>query len=201
MTAAEQGPVPDETDAPAPASPWADDDPAPGSLCAASGCAVADADERIATAYHEAAHAVVRAKFGFRFDHVTIVPEDDSVGHLTLWGYHHEPDAPQDRALPDILIHGTAWFSGMAAESRYLASIGGPGAEECARCLWTRNGGSDVGRAATIQADPDFYKAAWQAAVAMVEENAEGIAAVASALLDRGTLQEAEVFELCPRRT
>ena len=45
----------------------------------------------MATAYHEAGHAVANIVLGFEVTHCTIVPQDDTVGHVEhshpIWQY------------------------------------------------------------------------------------------------------------------
>lgn len=168
--------------------------------CAEGACVITSENERVATAHHEAGHAVARALLGFRFDHVTIVETEDSYGHLTLDANHAEPDDPSDLASDDVFVHGAAWLAGMAAEARYAAGLGGPGFSACARCMWEQNLEGDAGKPKALEAGSDFYNESWIAAGAIVEQNQERIAAVANALLEQGILMESEVLNICAFR-
>jgi hypothetical protein len=79
-----------------------------------------------ATAYHEAGHAVMALELRRRFKHVTVVPKDDSLGHVLKtdapdW---FRPDCPgfgdelkTERWIERELLIGPA---GVAAEGRFL---------------------------------------------------------------------------------
>jgi hypothetical protein len=83
-----------------------------------------------ATAYHEAAHAVIAWTLGRAFHSVTIIPTEDTWGHVQLrpWGKHTDPDDRVDgRTLKlfesDILIS----LAGAQAVKRLTGRVGGVG--------------------------------------------------------------------------
>jgi Peptidase family M41 len=86
-----------------------------------------------ATAYHEAAHAVIAWTLKRTFRYVTIVPTDGALGHVLLrpWGKHTDPnDRIDGRTLKlfesDILIA----LAGDLAVKRLTGRMGGGGGRD-----------------------------------------------------------------------
>jgi ATP-dependent Zn protease len=71
-----------------------------------------------ATAYHEAGHAVMMLHLGVRFRTVTIVPEEDSLGHVLKHKVRN--------FRPDIEMNARTLFS---IDQQIMCSLAGPAAE------------------------------------------------------------------------
>jgi hypothetical protein len=91
---------------------------------------------RAGTAYHEAGHAVAAVLLGFQFQHATIVPKDDSLGHV-LYGIYtmflnvgHRAYA---RDLRDYLITNRA---SPIAEERHIGRRNDDGAADDDADFW-----------------------------------------------------------------
>jgi hypothetical protein len=78
-----------------------------------------------ATAYHEAAHAVVALRLGLKFRHVTIKPGSDCLGHLMcsrLPKWFNPEINKGDRVRMLAERHIIVDFAGQIAETRFLGS-------------------------------------------------------------------------------
>jgi ATP-dependent Zn protease len=77
------------------------------------------------TAYHEAGHAVVAMKLNQKFHHVTIEPEEGSLGHILhdKLSRRFRPDVEMGfRTREKIENHCLISMAGMAAESKFIGS-------------------------------------------------------------------------------
>jgi hypothetical protein len=138
------------------------------------------------TAVHEAAHAVIALRLGLVFDHVTTVPDEreetDGALHWT-----------ELQSAGDLEIAPTAdaivLLAGPFAEARVTGS-------SLHEVLADDPAGEDREALATLGLDDDEFVAASREALALVEEDWPAIERVADALLDRDTLDFAEVEAL-----
>ena len=150
-----------------------------------------DTQAQIATAYHEAGHAVVAIQLGFQFKHITIIPgDDDSLGHILYEQYTmflnvgHRSFA---RDLRDYLVSNRA---GPIAEERYTGrwnDVGAAGDDEHFLSMLYRMYGDRRDRHAR-----DLTRQARR----LVATHWRGIECVAQALIREQTLSFATVVEL-----
>jgi ATP-dependent Zn protease len=164
----------------------------------------------MATAYHEAGHAVANIVLGFEVTHCTIVPKDDTVGHVEhphpIWKYglsvRRERTAWGRRAI-------VTCYAGLAAEHhfcgtpfsfddgvRHRAWADHAEASELLCKFVHVRGGAVV--------DVDAFHAALQPfqheALQLVRQQRTAIERLAQRLLSQPTLTEDEVLAAMERR-
>jgi len=150
------------------------------------------------TAYHEAAHAVIGRVLGLTCGQVSIITDDDSVGHaiiadpwVTVWDWEQRArfrDARQ--AFRGTII---ARMAGAEAEVEFFGQCRGGDGDDRREISMMMDS-----RYAEIPPDHwDRYEARLRAQTRrLVRRNRDGIERIAGALLDRGTLQPDEIEAL-----
>jgi ATP-dependent Zn protease len=68
------------------------------------------------TAYHEAGHAVIAAELRIQFNSVSVIADDDSLGHILIENY--TPSDNEERANLQIEKRIMVDLAGMAAEHK-----------------------------------------------------------------------------------
>ncbi len=148
-----------------------------------------------ATAYHEAGHAVAARWQNVKFKEVSILPRNDTSGHVTptsppRW---FEPDVRSDeRSHRRVEAQARVMLAGVAAEARFKG-----------RHDW-RGASSDLGQAVFLLHYICGSNGELEAYVKLIRIQARGLVeahwnevqAVAQALLDRERLTAAEVVEI-----
>ena len=143
------------------------------------------------TAIHEAAHAVAALRLGLVFDHVTAVPDDDAETDGAL----HWTDLQSAGDLEiSAEVDAVVLLAGPFAEARVLDST-------LHEVLAGDAAGEDREALATLGLDDEQFVAASREALALIELEWTFIERVAQALLERDTLDFAEVEALLVART
>lgn len=78
------------------------------------------------TAYHEAGHVVAKMQYGIKFDYVTIIPKNDSLGHVRgrkRWG------AIRDLQSTSQLRYLVAALAGLYAQKKFSGRLDTNGAD------------------------------------------------------------------------
>ena len=153
------------------------------------------------TAYHEAGHAVIAHRCGVRFAYVTIVPGEDSLGHLLhhKWSRGFAPAVTVTPLMRERL------------ESRILSALAGGLAEKKWSGRYNAQGSKADHAAVINMADfiggegrvlEKYLAWLWARAEAMIETWWPDIVAVAAALLEhpRGRLTHDEVRTMFLKR-
>ena len=151
------------------------------------------------TAYHEAGHAVACWAYGLRFKRVTVVPRDDSLGHLAGWPWGkgmqaYSLTAASERRFEAQIVCCLA--GGLAAKQAGFRDLGSHSdlqlAVNCA--AWLLDGGfrpvcgSDVEEA--------LLRFCHVCAKQVVGFRWVCVEALARALVAKGTLSEAEALDV-----
>jgi hypothetical protein len=163
---------------------------------------IAELASRIGTAYHEVGHAVAAWHYGLKFSYVTIVPELEIGLAGQVRGLEYDEHSIQENVI-------VGYFAGRIAESK----IGGIRPRFSYRWRATRKGSPpDNAIAFTLashhfhnrnQTQCDYMKYCWRLSRDLVNLRWEEIMVLATALLERQTLQYADAIELIgfPPRT
>jgi hypothetical protein len=141
------------------------------------------------TAHHEAAHAVAGFALGVKMKYVTIIPKDDSLGHLrreaVRWGQEGLfDDSP--RGIARAECHIVTFLAGPLASRRFSPGsrwrIGGSSDFDSAELLLDRIGGHDAKHR-------DLYgKLLWRRSECLVEQRWKEVQHLAAVLLKHETL-------------